>query len=383
MLLIAFARPLLARWREPVFRFPILVLESDDWGAGPVTQAEALVRILAVLRPFHDAVGRPPVFTLGVVFEVPDTERLAAEGLSTYRARDLGNECFAALREVIRSGIEERIFVPHLHAQCHYRPDALLRVAGVDSDVRAWLTQRGLPRTEDLPPHLQSSWVDVSALPSRFLARAEIDAAVAREASSFLHHFGVPPCVVVPTTFVWNADVEQAWSAIGVQVIISPGRRATARDADGQPAGVDRTMLAGERSDAGPCYLVRDVYFEPALGHTPERLLLGLKERTAQGRPCLVEIHRFNFLELGEESFAALHDAMGRALASFPTLRFVAPCDLGQAILRRDPALLETNRLLRMRAWLARLGEIRRFGKLARITGLAIPLGLLGRVLSA
>ena len=26
-------------WRDPVFKRPVLVLESDDWGAGPLVQS--------------------------------------------------------------------------------------------------------------------------------------------------------------------------------------------------------------------------------------------------------------------------------------------------------------------------------------------------------
>ena len=100
----------------------------------------------------------------------------------------------------------------------------------------------------------------------------QVDVAVAGEAEVFHRHFGVAPYVAVPTTFVWNDAVERAWSSVGIQVIITPGRRATARDADGKPAGIDLAVLTGEHSIAGQCYLVRDVYFEPALGHAPERL---------------------------------------------------------------------------------------------------------------
>jgi hypothetical protein len=70
--LLAFARPLVARWREPVLRHPILIIESDDWGAGPLQQAEALTRISAVLQRIRDRSGRPAVMTLGVILEVPD-----------------------------------------------------------------------------------------------------------------------------------------------------------------------------------------------------------------------------------------------------------------------------------------------------------------------
>jgi len=55
--LLAFAAPLAARWREPVLRQPVLVIESDDWGAGPLAQADALRRLAASLQRVRDGSG--------------------------------------------------------------------------------------------------------------------------------------------------------------------------------------------------------------------------------------------------------------------------------------------------------------------------------------
>ena len=76
----AFARPLAARWREPVLKYPVLAIESDDWGAGPLAQADLLARLAACLQRMRDAAGRPAVMTLGMVMEVPDGARIAADG---------------------------------------------------------------------------------------------------------------------------------------------------------------------------------------------------------------------------------------------------------------------------------------------------------------
>jgi hypothetical protein len=139
-------------------------------------------------------------------------------------------------------------------------------------------------------------------------------------------------------------------------------------------------MLTGDVSDAGQRYLVRDVYFEPALGHAPEQLVSGLMVKTRQGRACLVEMHRFNFLERRDESLAALREAITQALARFTDLRFVTPLEIAHAIRGRNADLIETCSRLRFRAWLQRLTEIPRFRRLARITGFALPLWLLQRV---
>ena len=43
------------------------------------------------------------------------------------------------------------------------------------------------------------------------LDAAEIAAAAEEEAASYRRLFGASPEVAVPTTFVWNGDVERAW----------------------------------------------------------------------------------------------------------------------------------------------------------------------------
>lgn len=378
-LLLFFARPLAARWREPVFRHPVLAIESDDWGAGPLAQADALVRIGAVLQGALDARGRPALMTLGVVLEVPDGPRVAAGGGAEYHALALDEPCFDDVREAMQAGIDAGVFAPQLHGQCHYWPPALLAAAQDDAAVHGWFVAPAPAATEDLPSPLQSRWTDASALPSRELEPAAIREAVAGEAAAYLDAFGDIPTVAVATTFVWNDAVEAAWAVAGVETVITPGVRATCRDAAGAPACVDRTMLTGDRSAAGQTYLVRDVYFEPALGHAPQRLVDGLRRRTRQGRACLVETHRFNFLRAPDASLTALETALRDALAACPDLRFASPHELGQAVRTRDPDWVETRLRPRLAAWRARLDEIPRFGRAAAMSGLALPLALLGR----
>jgi len=377
--LLAFATPLAARWREPVLRHPVLIIESDDWGAGPLAQADALTRLNTMLQRIRDASGHPAVMTLGVLLEVPDGARIAATGCAEYHALPLADSRFDAVRAAIQPGIRADVFAPQLHGQCHYWPSAVMAAARDNPAVREWLTAPEPATTEDLPSPLQSRWVDASSLPSHALSPDAIRQAAAAEAAVYQAVFGSAPQVAVATTFVWNDAVEAAWARAGVEAIVTPGRRATCRNAAGQPGCVDATMLTGERSLAGQTYLVRDVYFEPALGHVPQRLADGLQARTRQGRACLVETHRFNFLQAPDASLAALETDLFTALAACPELRFASPLELARAIQHRDPAWIETRLMPRLAAWRARLDEIPRFRRLSRLSGLALPLAWLGR----
>ena len=100
--MLAFAGPLAARWREPVLRHPVLIIESDDWGAGPLRQAEALSHLSALLQRVRDRNGHPAVMTLGVVLEVPDGERIAAAGCTEYHALPLADARFDHVRDAIQ-----------------------------------------------------------------------------------------------------------------------------------------------------------------------------------------------------------------------------------------------------------------------------------------
>jgi hypothetical protein len=377
--LLAFAGPLAARWREPVLRYPVLIIESDDWGAGPLAQAGALTRLSALLHGIRDRNGHPAVMTLGAVLEVPDGARIAASDCREYHALTLADECFKAIHAAMRAGIAAGVFVPQLHGQCHYWPAALLAAARKDAAVRDWLVAPEPAATEALPSPLQSRWIDASSLPSQALPDESIRQAVVAEVAAYRLAFDRLPQVAVATTFIWNDAVEAAWAQSGIDVVITPGRRATCRNAAGQPACVDASMLSGERSRAGQSYLVRDVYFEPSLGHTPQRLADGLKLRTRQGRACLVETHRFNFLQAEDASLAALEAGLNAAMTACPHVRFLTPHELAHAIERRDPAWIESRLRRRMAVWRARLDEIPRFRRMTRLSGLALPLAWLGR----
>lgn len=377
--LLAFAGPLAARWREPVLRHPVLIVESDDWGAGPLSQADALTRLSALLQRIRDRNGRPVVMTLGVVLEVPDGARIAASRFTEYHALTLADERFEAVRMAMQAGIEAGVFAPQLHGQCHYWPPALLAAAQNETAVRDWLAAPEPAATEALPSPLQSRWVDASDLPSRALPTVAIEQAVAAETATYQAVLGRLPQVAVATTFIWSEAVEAAWAQSGIDVVVTPGQRATCRDAAGRPGCVDASMLSGERSRAGQTYLVRDVYFEPSLGHLPQRLADGLKARTRQGRACLVETHRFNFLQAADASLAALEAGLSAALAACPNVRFLTPLELAHAIEKRDPAWIEGRLRRRLAVWRIRLDEVPRFRRMARLSGLALPLAWLGR----
>lgn len=380
LLLALYAKRLIALWHEPVWRCPILVIESDDWGAGMLSQVAALDTLRTLLNRHCDHTGRHPVMTLGIVLAIADTEAIRAAAGREYLHIALDGARLTPVLAALRAGIIEGVFAPQLHGMEHYWPAAVMTAAKTDKRVAAWLAGDALPRTEDLPSPLQSRWTEASVLPSLPLSVSEINEAVATEISAFQRIFGMTAQVAVPATFVWNDAVECAWAAHGVRCIVTPGTRHEYRDAQGRPAGDGRHILNGERGQSDVQYVVRDQYFEPALGHRAEQGLAALERQTACARPTLLETHRFNFL--GESANAAmqeLDDLLDKACITYPTLRFLSTQEIAEAMANKDAALIEISLCPRLRAWLVRIQFLPRFTKLARFTGLVLPLRLLGK----
>ncbi len=372
LLCYRYRRLLLSSWREPILRRPVLILESDDWGPGPDSHASALSRLSDILRRTHDTSGRHPVVTLGLVLSIPDTQRMRREGVASYRRLELEQPQFSAIRQAIEEGTRAGVFALQLHGREHFWPPALLSAADTDETVREWLKQDGPPNTEDLPPHLQSRWIDATVLPSAPLSEHEVRLAASKEVSVFRKVLGGSPTVAVPPTFIWNHAVEEAWASQGIRFIVTPGRRCEQRDENGAPVPAGEEVRNGDRSPFGPMYLVRNGYFEPAFGHRAEKGLHALTKNTRLGRPTLLETHRFNFTKGPDEAstaFTEIEKLIHGALAAFPNLMFVSTEELAERMYTRDPTLVELRFRVRLPIWLSRIYAVPRLRKLAWLTG--------------
>lgn len=376
MVLWTFRRTLARLWREPVLRVPIFIVESDDWGPGSEEHAAALSRICEVLVRHRDSIGRPAVMTIGVVLAVPDIAEIERNGHREYARKTLRHPDFSSMRDGLIRGRECGVLALQLHGLEHLWPPAFMRAASTaGSEVRGWLAAGNELATEALPSVIQSRWTEGSTLPSVALTEAEIDSAVVEEVLEFEQALGEVPKVVVPPTFVWNESVERAWSANGLQVLITPGRRNVGRDQQGKPGPVDRDYLNGDVSSAGLICLVRDIYFEPALDHAPEAAVARVLEHFRLGRPALLETHRFNFTDeptARERSLAALDELLGQVRHRLPAVRFMSSFELATALQRGDPGVTDGRFSRRLEACLLRLRTVSRLRKLAILSGLAI-----------
>lgn len=368
-LLLWYRRTLSALWREPVWRRPVLVIESDDWGAGPLLQAEALAQLAQRLRAHRDGAGKHPVLNLALVLAVPDGPGVRASG--EYRRIELDHPRFAPILGALRFGQAQGVFALQLHGLEHYWPPTLMACA--DPAVQAWLRQDEPATTEQLPSPLQSRWVDAHRLPTVPLPEGPLHAAVADEVNVYTRIVGAAPQVVVPPTFVWTRECERAWAEQGIGTVVTPGWRYIGRGADGLPCGDEGPIVNGDRRDA-VTYLSRSDYFEPARGRDALYALGALERATRQGQPCLLENHRDNFIgdpTTCQRSLDELDLLYREALARHPHLRFLSSHDVAGILVRCDQAWLCSGWREGLTARWHRLQGAGRLWRLMRLTGLA------------
>jgi len=374
-------RELVAAWLEPVLSRPVLILESDDWGAGPVEQGEALDAIARLLSGYTDSDGRRPVMTLGVILATADGEKIGTSG--SYHRQRLSVQTHGSFLDAINKGVESGVFALQLHGMEHFWPPALLAAAKIDESANAWLRRAPKALTEELPSPLQSRWVDASTLPARPLRRADVEEAVRDEVAEFRRVFSCSPRVVVPPTFVWTEDVEQAWSGEGIRVVVTPGWRYETRDATGQPAAAGKPIYNGKSGNYGIVYVVRNSYFEPALGHTASRAQSALASKIELGQPALFEIHRFNFFAVDaglRQSLEQVSALLQGALSVHPSLAFLTTEKLASILKTHDPEWMEKRLARRLHVRLTRLRQYTRLRKLAWVTGWIVPAFLLWKL---
>ena len=347
----------------------MLLLESDDWGAGPLAQGQALRAIADTLARHRDGTGRRPVMSLALVLAVPDGPAIAADG--AYHRNELDAPMMAPVLTALRAGLGAQVFSAQLHGHEHFWPPTL--IASTDPVVSAWLRQPPPADTERLPSHLQSRWVDASRLPSVPLSAEQIRAAVDEEVAAYRRILDQSPLVVVPPTFVWTREVERAWAAAGVEFVVTPGLRSTCRNGQGLPDGDEGPIINGDCAE-GINYLVRTNYFEPARGRDAAYALRALGKAVAEGRPCILENHRDNFVfdaDQARRSLVELDALCAGALRQHSGLRFLSTVELGRILRNRDPQWIVLPWRERLPFVWQRLRHSGRPWKLMRLTGLA------------
>ncbi len=368
--LLKYRKTLTHAWAEPMLRIPVLLIESDDWGPPGKEQVAALEKLAGVLRSVRDKQGRPAQMTLAMVLAAP-RPGVAPDNWDD-DAVTLADSDYRPLVEALR--YLKDCFSPQLHGWMHCWPSAVSRAARNDAAIadaagRVWREGYAV-----LPSHLQTRWADCHKLPCQILQGEKIRQAAAREARLFRQYLPLAAPVAVPPTFVWNADVEHGWAAEGVQILITPGLRQATRDARGKPVAETERLANAQILSSGLKVLVRDIYFEPSLGHCPDEIVHKIQRQWREARPALLETHRFNFEGRGQgHSLECLGYLLQEVREHEPDVEFLRPVEIMACL--ENAALCYRGRT-RMKIWVRRVWGQWSLRKGLLLSGFVFWLGL-------
>ena len=376
LLWVRYAADLKRLWLEPMLNYPVVILESDDWGVGPMEQQEVLEEIIDLLSDYCDSDGQHPVMTLGLILAEPDVDKIKETQGKNYFRRTLTSKRYKTLLNTIQKGVDNGVFSVQLHGLEHFWPASVMKCIDKQPKVERWLFENSLPISESLPSELQSRWLDCSALPCNTHQPEEINAAIDDELKLYEKIFGQLPGVVVPPTFVWTEKVEQAYANRHIKTLVTPGKQFTGRDIEGNLLTNNRYFYNGQISQDGLLYLVRDDYFEPGLGHKALNLLARIKDKANCGRPSLLEIHRFNFIKNTQDktnSLSELNSLLQLVTKHFSNVRYMSSEQLAD-ILRIHHHEEQSNFIInsfvkRVKIWLARVKLFFQYNRLAKYSG--------------
>ncbi len=344
-------REYIKSFREPVLATPVVIFESDDWSPGPPSHAEALDEISAILSEFTDQNGEHPKFAIGVCLAIVDAQIYRESG--TYERIEFSHSCARAVARSLKHGVTAGTFTLQLHGREHYWPATLMARARNDEAVRTWLESETLVATEGLPSEIQSRWTDATSLPSSDHPDAVVEEAVCEEFACYEVAFKQRACVYVPPTFLWTAAVEKTLAACGCECIVTPGKRFVGRDESGALISDHEYYWNGRRLEQGLVSLVRDIYYEPALGHKVADTIARILHQVDLGRPALLETHRFNFLENQQQrckSLTELKQLLTLITEQLPTVAYPATQQLSDAYRNPTQAALTFERSFTRRA---------------------------------
>lgn len=370
--LYRYGTDLLLAWREPALRTPVLVIESDDWGPPGPGQAEALKRLGELLATFRDKGGRPAQMTIGLVLAAPKAGVAPEDWVHGGAVETVEDPAYDALRGILKQ--HARCFSIQLHGWMHCWPVAVARAASIDPGIASVAMCVAEEGYHVLPPRLQTRWADCAVLPCRAIPEDEVRDEARREASFFLEKVEDATPIVVPPTFIWNEHAERGWVEAGVRALITPGKRQETRDAEGRPVGFGRYHYNGETLPSGLRTLVRDIYFEPSLGHRVDDVMNILRQRWREGRPALIETHRFNFEDkVAAGSLGALRTLLDNVCDTVPEVEFLRPLEILARL--EEPGASAVGRL-RLGIWARRVWARWELRKPLVLTGAVLWLAL-------
>ena len=347
-------------WRS---KQPILVIESDDWGAEHVPGADALEemkkgtsafescylnydglerpedieRLCEVLRTYRDANGRPAVMTMNFVMANPDFKAVEQSGYSVFRAKTI-DEGFNhepegdRLRKSYRRGIEGGMLVPQLHGQLHFCPDDWLERLrqGEAGTLKAF-------KLRMVGENSNANGIGIQSMaPIYHTSKESIRHLVEEGVRTFRQVFNMSSLTTIAPCYAWRTpETEQALLSNGVLAM-------QGREYQCLPNGSVKPHYSGELGPGGILYMIRTCRLEPISARTSvDECFAQIRDAFARRVPAVLSSHRVNYTSrvdrsIRDKGLATLNGVLKRVTQAYPDVEFLSSDKLALRILQTN-----------------------------------------------
>jgi len=318
----------LSNFRSRRVEGPVLVIESDDWGAirmPDTTVYESLKKsglavdqssydrvdclesredvfsLLEVLDQIRNSSGSCPVFTLNMIMGNPDFKKIKADDFSRFHHEDLrvsydryhGDSPVFELLEAVKRGV----VVPQFHGREHLNLGLWLHdLSHSYSQTRLAFDHGFYGLTTKTSSGVQKNYL-AAYWAERHSDLPEMRASMEDGIRIFRDVFGFTPKTMVPPNYVLPEELECVAARNGISAI--QGQRGQLVPNPGDRSARIRRSYTGEKNSFGQIYMVRNVKFEPFENPSKDWVSSGLKEVSSAfslGVPAIVSTHRANYV---------------------------------------------------------------------------------------
>ena len=341
-------------WSSPN---PILVIESDDWGAtrmpdektallwqkkyptashNPFNRWDGLERssdlegLAELCQSFVDADGKNLIITCNMIMANPDFEAMRKEGFTQFESETFfesyqKNE-ETKMPSLWKETIAQRLFAPQFHGWVHIQ-------------YLHWMERIKNGDPECLgAANMGHCAVGDSSIWSAYDAQDESQKSYCHEnirlgLQQFEQVFGFRSRTSAAPRFVWDQAIEQIFAHAGVEGIQSVWKST-------YPNATQPRYFTGKKNDLGQYYLTRNVYFEPStktnfdwVDHALHQIAIAWM----WGRPAIINSHRINYSSRissnpAAQNLSLLRELIRRIQKKWPNVRFMDSATLLQQI---------------------------------------------------
>lgn len=353
-------------------KIPLLVIESDDWGAVrmPSKQAhkelkdlgfnlelcgyaiydsleseEDLQALESCLQEVLERSEKMPVITANSIMANPDFEAildLGYQSLKTYSLQESHQKYNGDLRgyEYFQSMISKGFLLPQLHGFTHVNSNYWLQHLREDfPDVRALFKSSVYGLSGHLSTCSRLSYFEaLRATNKKDFEKQEEELKMAVDA--FVVNFGMQSKTFIAPNYTWSPRHEKVLADLGI--IGLQGAQAQRIPASDGTYQIERHYM-GSPNQLGQRYLIRNSAFEPATRRNidwKKKILKEAKIAFTIGAPLVISAHRVNFVggldkENRERNLGLFKEILLSLIERYPKMKFISSADLIDIILAK------------------------------------------------